>query len=198
MNNSESSEKISIPSPRDPQNQRTPINQTYGAEASEGKYIRIWSLNLSEPKAQKMEKGSFLIRSIAYFIDRVILGFIDLLFFAVGLFALKTGSYFQTGIPSFENITTIILPTYIVILLAEIAYYTYFHGHAGQTIGKMLCGLKVVNIQGEVIGYRRAFLRWMGYVISSLIFYLGFFWIAIDQNRQGWHDKIAKTYVIKV
>jgi uncharacterized RDD family membrane protein YckC len=198
MNNTKDSEKVFTPPTHSPQKPGNQIDQIYGVAAPEREYLRVWSLNSSEPKALKIKKGGFAIRSIAYFIDRIILGFIDLLFFTVGLFAIKTGSYFQTGIPSFENLTAIILPTYIVILLAEIAYYTYFHGHTGQTIGKMLCGLKVVNIQGEVIGYRRAFLRWMGYVISSLILYLGFFWIAIDRNRQGWHDKIAKTYVIKV
>jgi len=38
----------------------------------------------------------------------------------------------------------------------------------------------------------------VGYLISALIFYLGFIWIAFDRKKQGWHDKIAGTCVIKI
>ena len=34
-------------------------------------------------------------------------------------------------------------------------------------------------------------------VISGLIFSLGFIWVAFDGKRQGWHDKLAGTYVIE-
>jgi len=161
-------------------------------------YPRVWSHTPSGPKTVIAETAGFSIRSLAYTIDGVILGFIGLLFLTVGLFAIKTGSYIQSGIPSFENFTAALIPTCTAMLLAKIAYYTYFHGHTGQTIGKIVCGLKVVDINGEIISYRRAFFRWVGYVISSLIFYLGFFWVAVDRNHQGWHDKIVGTYVIKV
>jgi uncharacterized RDD family membrane protein YckC len=39
-------------------------------------------------------------------------------------------------------------------------------------------------------------LRYLGYMISSAIIFIGFFWIAVDNRRQGIHDKIAETYVI--
>ncbi|MBW2651381.1 MAG: RDD family protein [Deltaproteobacteria bacterium] len=38
---------------------------------------------------------------------------------------------------------------------------------------------------------------WVGYIISKLPFFLGFIWVAFDGRKQGWHDKIAGTYVIK-
>jgi uncharacterized RDD family membrane protein YckC len=43
-----------------------------------------------------------------------------------------------------------------------------------------------------------AFLRWVGYIISAVVLYLGFVWIAFDAKKQGWHDKIAGTVVIRV
>jgi len=73
-----------------------------------------------------------------------------------------------------------------------------FIGASGQTIGKLVCYLKVVQTSGEPISYGQAFLRWVGYLVSSILLYLGFFWVMVDYNRQGWHDKIADTYVIKV
>jgi len=39
--------------------------------------------------------------------------------------------------------------------------------------------------------------RYVGYFISSLFLCLGFLWIAFDARKQGWHDKIAGTVVIK-
>jgi RDD family. len=47
------------------------------------------------------------------------------------------------------------------------------------------------------IGYGKGFLRWVGMIISGLVLLLGYIWILIDKKNQGWHDKIAGTYVIK-
>ncbi len=68
----------------------------------------------------------------------------------------------------------------------------------GATLGKKAFGLKVVTgPAGKPPGFGRALLRMtIGYWISSFL-YLGFIWIAFDPYRQGWHDKLAGTYVIK-
>ncbi len=42
-----------------------------------------------------------------------------------------------------------------------------------------------------------AFLRWVGSLISGLFLWLGYLWIAIDGRKQGWHDKIAATLVVR-
>ena len=42
-----------------------------------------------------------------------------------------------------------------------------------------------------------AFLRWVGYILSGIFLYLGFLWIAWDGRKQGWHDKIAGTVVVR-
>jgi uncharacterized RDD family membrane protein YckC len=148
-------------------------------------YPRIWSITHAEsiPSSSEMEKGGFWVRSIAYLIDKTVLSLVGLFFFFASRIA-QGGDFF----------TTLILMYFII----EAAYFTYFYGYTGQTIGKMICGLKVVSTEGRLIGYRRAFLRWIGYQISFYIFFFGFFWIAVDPNKQGWHDKIARTFVIKV
>lgn len=58
-------------------------------------------------------------------------------------------------------------------------------------------GLRVVSTDGQPMTMGKAFIRYIGYIISAIVFYLGFIWIAIDKDKQGWHDKIANTYVIK-
>ena len=65
------------------------------------------------------------------------------------------------------------------------------------TPGKILLKLKIVDAtSGEKPKPVQFFLRYIGYFLSS-IFLLGFIWIAFDKRKQGWHDKIANTIVIK-
>ena len=160
-------------------------------------YPRIWSTTYSEPipSVPVMEKGGFWVRSIAYLIDKVVLCIIGLIFFRVSLLAQKTNAYLQDGA---SDVVLAFILTFLISIVIEASYFTFFYGYSGQTIGKMFCGLKVINTEGELISYRRAFLRWIGYQASFYIFFFGFLWIVIDQNKQGWHDKIAGTFVIKV
>ncbi len=84
----------------------------------------------------------------------------------------------------------------LLFFLADVIYFTVFHGINGQTPGKMLLRLQVRTLSGDRITTGTAFLRWVGYLISGLFFALGFLWVAFDRKKQGWHDKIAMTVVI--
>lgn len=66
----------------------------------------------------------------------------------------------------------------------------------GQTPGKMAVNARIVNSHGGDITWIQAFLRAFGYYVSAIPFFLGFIWIMIDRQDQGWHDKLAGTYVI--
>jgi len=67
------------------------------------------------------------------------------------------------------------------------------------TPGKMLLRLKVVDIKtSEPISFRQAIIRYFGYVPSILCFFIGIVWVAFDIHKQGWHDKLASTAVIRV
>lgn len=151
----------------------------------------------AEAVSARVSKGGFWIRTMAYLIDTVILEFLSLILMLVGMLAMSVG---PAGLPAMdeERIMGLLVPYYLFSTIVTIVYFTYFHGSVGQTPGKMLCGLKVVRINGEPLGYGRAFLRWAGYLPSSLIFGLGFLWIAWDRRKQAWHDKIAGTHVIRL
>lgn len=75
-------------------------------------------------------------------------------------------------------------------------YHVFFLTLANRTIGKSLMGLQVVPLKGGRIGPVRAVVRYLGYIVSILPVFLGFFWILISGKRQGWHDKIARTCVV--
>ncbi len=79
-----------------------------------------------------------------------------------------------------------------------ILYFTLLTGEGGQTLGKMLLKIKVQGMDGSSIGFGRAFIRTLGYIVSSFFMtFLGFFWALWDKNNQTWHDKIAGTVVVK-
>lgn len=66
----------------------------------------------------------------------------------------------------------------------------------GKSIGKAVMGLRVVRPDGTTPGLWRCILRYIGYGISALFCFAGFFWITIDNRRRGWQDHLAGTYVI--
>jgi len=64
------------------------------------------------------------------------------------------------------------------------------------TIGKKLVGIKVVDQTGYRLGFGRAFARNVSKILSLIPFGLGFLWVGFSKEKKGWHDIIAKTYVI--
>lgn len=82
--------------------------------------------------------------------------------------------------------------------LINFAYYWYFlTQHDGQTLGKRLMGVRVVRANGEPLDFVTVLIRYVGYYINSFFFMLGWIWALFDDQRQGWHDKLANTYVIR-
>ena len=67
----------------------------------------------------------------------------------------------------------------------------------GSTIGGIICGLRVMRLDGRPIDWSTAIVRALSCFLSLAVVGLGFIWIAIDSDRQGWHDKIAGTIVVR-
>jgi len=83
--------------------------------------------------------------------------------------------------------------------LLQAVYFTYFWSAAGkgQTLGSRALNIRVVKTDGSYLDYGGAFLRFIGFIISCVVFFIGIIWAAFDAQKQGWHDKIAGTYVVK-
>jgi uncharacterized RDD family membrane protein YckC len=146
--------------------------------------------------------GGFWRRAMAFSIDKIILFFTSLFILFIGVLALSMGflTQYRDILPErLEQMTITFVFIYLLMtVFISMFYFTYFHGAAGKTPGKMIFGLKVVQSTGEQMTFGLAFLRWVGYIISAVVFYLGFAWILFDAKKQGWHDKIAGTVVIRV
>jgi len=137
--------------------------------------------------------GGFGRRVIAFVIDNIFLQVAALFVTIIGLLVIGIDVELLT-----TGSGTLLNSYYATAVVMNLFYFTYFHGTTGQTIGKRMLGMKVIQSTGEPMRVGVAFLRWVGYFLSGLIFYLGFLWIAFDGRKQGWHDKIAGTCVIKV
>ena len=85
----------------------------------------------------------------------------------------------------------------LFFLTFPVFYYVYLHGTYGQTFGKMALKIKVVNEDESPLDYRKAFLRWLGYFLCDLTFYIGYLWAAFDHRKQGLHDKVCRTVVVR-
>jgi hypothetical protein len=81
-------------------------------------------------------------------------------------------------------------------IIFSLVYYIVAWSRSGQTIAKTTLGIKVVGPDGQPPSGGQAVLRYVGYLVSAVVVSLGFIWILFDSKRQGWHDKIAKTYVV--
>jgi uncharacterized RDD family membrane protein YckC len=88
----------------------------------------------------------------------------------------------------------------IVSLVVAGFYFTLFVGAArGQTPGMSALGIRVISFDGSgSIGYGRAFIRWIGGYLSTIVIFLGFFWMLWDKEKQCWHDKFASDVVVPV
>jgi uncharacterized RDD family membrane protein YckC len=86
-------------------------------------------------------------------------------------------------------------------VLLGLVYYVYFWSNnspwPGQTIGSKLLNIRVIRTDGSDLTISQALIRYVGFVISAACLLIGLIWAAFDPNKQGWHDKIADTYVIK-
>jgi uncharacterized RDD family membrane protein YckC len=98
-------------------------------------------------------------------------------------------------------ILRLVLPGALGLVSASVlgaVYTVYFWTNGGSTPGKKAMGLQVVLADGGgVLDVATALVRYVGYFISALPFFLGFLWAIWDPRHETWHDKIAKTKVIK-
>ena len=140
------------------------------------------------PQEGEIHYSGFWIRLLASLIDTV---WLLLLTFALG-WMIYGAIYFQST--EFTQGYADLFITYVLPFILTILFWYY----KAATPGKMILGMRIVdaNTLGKV-STGRLFLRYLSYYISMLVLGLGFLWVGWDRRKQGWHDKIARTLVIK-
>jgi len=134
-------------------------------------------------------KAGFWIRFVGYVLDSLIIGIPALILF-----------YLVGGVSSNGKASGLFVVVYAIVLIASILYFPYFWTRPeGQTLGMRAVKIRVIKTDGSKVTVGSAILRYIGMILNSIIFGLpiGWIWAAFDKNKQGWHDKIAGTYVVK-
>ena len=152
-----------------------------------------------EFSTEDLRPAGFWIRFIAASVDGFVLMAIMSVFIIFRIFTIGgiTGGEepFEDKI---ESLVSALGTVGLLLNLVPLLYSVVFVGWRGQTPGKMLLGLKIIRTDGEEVGYLRAFIRWIGTLISSVTLCIGFLMAAFTTHKRALHDYIAGTRVIRL
>jgi uncharacterized RDD family membrane protein YckC len=79
------------------------------------------------------------------------------------------------------------IPIYVVVSTAM----------SGQTVGKQITGVIILEPDGHILNLQRSIMRMLATIVSILPLGLGFLWAIWDEKHETWHDKISKTTAFK-
>ena len=145
--------------------------------------------------ASELEIASAWLRLGAALLDTI---FGMLVFFAAGLLGFLVVGFDEERIVIAVVLAIMASVAYVVVHYAMVAA-------SGQSPGKKAVGIKIIRVDGRELGFGGMLVREIvGKAIPSMVpilnivWLLSYVWILVDAQRQGWHDKIAGTYVVKV
>ncbi len=154
----------------------------------ENMYTTPESNLIDENAERETVYGGFWIRALASVIDSLwILALtLTLGWLVYGAVYFESTDFIQGGADFFIS--------YVLPFLITMAFWFY----KAATPGKMVLGLKIVDAKTlKKASKGKLVLRYFAYYASLIPIGLGFLWVVWDKKKQGWHDKIAKTLVIK-
>ena len=134
------------------------------------------------------EYAGFWIRVLASIIDTLILGavIVPLLLLAYGVEYFESTSLIAGPV---DFLLTWVLPAIAVVIL----WIT-----KESTPGKMALSMRIVDATtGAHATTRQYIVRYLCYYVSIIPFGLGLLWVGWDARKQGWHDKLAGTVVMR-
>ena len=84
-----------------------------------------------------------------------------------------------------------------VVIGVFLAYHVALWAWQSTTVGGIICQVRVVRSDGTPLTFGDALVRGLASIFSVAAVGLGWFWALWDPSRQTWHDKIAKTYLVR-
>ncbi len=146
------------------------------------------------PTSTRLQGQGVLIRCIAWLIDSIVLGIVTSVVFVPVMLAAfvvdSSSSTFFNGSPLWIAV--------LGTLVLQFVYFTALEGRYGQTLGKFVSEIKVVNEDGSRVGYKAAALRTLLRLIDFLpiLYAVGALLIWSSDKRQRLGDIVAHTIVI--
>ena len=138
--------------------------------------------------------AGFWVRFLGFVMDAIVLGMVAGALVPAALpFAGQRAAMTDTQAALLPAATWVALGT-----LLSTVYFIGFWAWRGKTVGMMPFNMQVVRVSdGKKIGVARGLVRYVVGYISVIPWFLGLIWAAFDSRKQGWHDKIAGTVVIR-
>lgn len=162
-------------------------------EALLGAYTAWLAQTPDPPRPEAGQPAGFAPRLGAYLVDAVI-AFV--LTFAVMLPFTLLGALIGSRVAFLAALLSLV--GWLLGMAVSIAYLLIPWAQVGVTPGKRLLGLRIVRGDGvEPLGYGKAAVRMVGYMVSGLVFCAGFIMIAFTKENRGLHDMIADTKVVR-
>ena len=149
-------------------------------------------------------RAGFGIRGLAMAVDLLFVVMLDgALLFGGGVLIGKTTGIVDLvltsrGFEFLHVITPLLKAAVVTTACVPPVYFIVMIALFGQTIGKMIAGIRVVRGNGERVSFVRSLIRFVGYAPSGMLLFVGFLWVLWDPDRQAWHDMLADTVVIKL
>ncbi|MDH5571581.1 MAG: RDD family protein [Gammaproteobacteria bacterium] len=110
-------------------------------------------------------------------------------------FAINHGNAITEEHPAYTFYRVFILAT---LFITAYLFFGWFWIHGGQTLGMKTWRLRLQSTDTGTFNWKRAAIRYLGAVISWLVFGLGFIWILIDKNKRSWHDLMSKSVIVQL
>ena len=142
-----------------------------------------------------MDYGGFWIRVGAYIIDGILLWIVQMILGVV--LGVSVAASVGVAEPDAATAGAATVLT-IVSFVMGVAYFVVLESGPWQaTLGKKALGLIVTDENGNRISWLRALGRYFAKILSALILLIGFIMVAFTDRKQGWHDIICSTLVVK-
>ena len=153
-------------------------------------------MSSTAPVAAPIVYGGFWIRFLAIILDAIIIGVVTgALAPIIGVDSLIPPTPPPTDPPPGLSIN---FQFNALGTLFGLVYFVGFWAWRGQTPGMIPFRMRIVRAaDGSRPDWVIALLRYVGLIISIVVFLLGVIWAAFDGRKQGWHDKIAGTLVVR-
>jgi uncharacterized RDD family membrane protein YckC len=175
--------------------------------------VRARDILANRPFAKRVPRrifgryAGFVSRAIGLVIDQAVIGIVSVTLFLVvrsvlSLAGMQVDSCTAfVPVEDFADVLTNVCRvarggTYFISVMFGPTYYVVLWMLTGQTIGMAIAGVRVVRADGTNIFLRQSLMRMIGFFLCVLSLGFGFVRVIWDDRRQGWHDKLANSYVV--
>ncbi|HEX8925172.1 MAG TPA: RDD family protein [Terriglobales bacterium] len=145
--------------------------------------------------ALRVEYAGFWLRFVAYVIDQLILGIAitPFMFGVIGGAAMMRGDPGDIGLMMHH-----VVRLAVISLVIKWLYFALMESSSKQaTLGKMVLGLRVTDMNLQRIEFGRASGRFFGKILSGMLLMIGYIMAAFTERKQALHDMLAGTLVIR-